>query len=101
MVLPSSHQETSGATSLLSPERGCFLKKIFLNDVEWIDQLKLRAAFGLAGNNRIDNDMWRYLYSVNSTGGPGFGESTQFGEQWYGNQGNTTFANKDIKWETT
>ena len=73
----------------------------FLNDVEWIDQLKLRAAFGLAGNNRIDNDMWRYLYSVNSTGGPGFGESTQFGEQWYGNQGNTTFANKDIKWETT
>ncbi|WP_462356699.1 SusC/RagA family TonB-linked outer membrane protein, partial [Phocaeicola coprocola] len=73
----------------------------FLNDVEWIDQLKLRAAFGLAGNNRIDNDMWRYLYSVNSTGGPGFGESTQFGEQWYGNQGNTTFANKDIKLETT
>ena len=73
----------------------------FLNDVEWIDQLKLRAAVGLAGNNRIDNDMWRYLYSVNSTGGPGFGESTQFGEQWYGNQGNTTFANKDIKWETT
>ena len=53
----------------------------FLNDVEWIDQLKLRAAVGLAGNNRIDNDMWRYLYSVNSTGGPGFGESTQFGEQ--------------------
>ena len=73
----------------------------FLNDVEWIDQLKLRAAVGLAGNNRIDNDMWRYLYSVNSTGGPGFGESTQFGEQWYGNQGSTTFANKDIKWETT
>lgn len=73
----------------------------FLNDVEWIDQLKLRAAIGLAGNNRIDNDMWRYLYSVNSTGGPGFGESTQFGEQWYGNQGSTTFANKDIKWETT
>ena len=73
----------------------------FLNDVEWIDQLKLRAAVGLAGNNRIDNDMWRYLYSVNSTGGPGFGESTQFGEQWYGNQGGTTFANKDIKWETT
>ena len=73
----------------------------FLNDVEWIDQLKLRAAVGLAGNNRIDNDMWRYLYTVNSTGGPGFGESTQFGEQWYGNQGSTTFANKDIKWETT
>lgn len=45
--------------------------------------------------------LWRYLYTVNSTGGPGFGEATQFGEQWYGNQGGTTFANKNIKWETT
>ena len=59
----------------------------FLDDIEWLEQLKIRAAVGLAGNNRIDNDMWRYLYSINSTGGPGFGEATQFGEQWYGNQG--------------
>lgn len=73
----------------------------FLKDTEWLEQLKLRVAVGLAGNNRIDNDMWRYLYSVNSTGGPGFGEATQFGEQWYGNQGGNKFANKDIKWETT
>ena len=72
-----------------------------MEDIKWIDQLKLRAAIGLAGNNRISDDMWRYLYTVNSTGGPGFGEATQFGEQWYGNQGGTTFANKNIKWETT
>lgn len=68
----------------------------FMEDIKWIDQLKLRAAIGLAGNNRISDDMWRYLYTVNSTGGPGFGEATQFGEQWYGNQGGTTFANKNI-----
>ncbi len=73
----------------------------FLDDIEWLEQLKIRAAVGLAGNNRIDNDMWRYLYSINSTGGPGFGEATQFGEQWYGNQGGDKFANKGIKWETT
>lgn len=73
----------------------------FMNDINWIDQLKIRAAVGISGNNNIGSDMWRYLYSINSTGGPGFGESTQFGEQWYGNQGGTTFANKDIKWETT
>jgi len=73
----------------------------FLKDVKWINQLKLRAAIGKSGNNNIDNDMWRYLYSINSTGGPGFGEATQFGEQWYGNRGGATFANKDIKWETT
>ena len=37
----------------------------FLDDIEWLEQLKIRAAVGLAGNNRIDNDMWRYLYSIN------------------------------------
>ncbi len=73
----------------------------FMDSMPWIDQLKLRAAIGLAGNNRIDNNLWRSLYDINSTGGPGFGESTQFGEQWYGNQGGAKFANRDIKWETT
>lgn len=73
----------------------------FMEDVEWVDQLKLRAAIGKAGNNNINNDLWRYLYAINSTGGPGFGEATQFGEQYYGNNGGNQFANKDIKWETT
>ena len=73
----------------------------FLKDVKWIDQLKLRAAFGLAGNNRIDNDMWRVLYAINSEGGPGFGEVTNLGDQYYGNNGGSQFSNKDIKWETT
>ncbi len=36
----------------------------FMKDVEWISQLKLRAAFGLAGNNRINSDMWRILYNL-------------------------------------
>lgn len=73
----------------------------FMKNVEWISQLKLRAAFGLAGNNRIDSDMWRILYNINSTGGPGFGEQTQYGEKYYGNNGGATFSNEKIKWETT
>ena len=73
----------------------------FLNHLEWINHLKLRAAIGMSGNNNIDDDQWRYLYAINSVGGPGFGETTQFGEQWYGNKGGNTFANKDIRWETT
>ena len=72
-----------------------------MKKIDWISQLKIRAAFGLAGNNRIDNDMWRVLYAINSTGGPGFGEVTQFGEQYYGNNGGARFSNEDIKWETT
>lgn len=73
----------------------------FMKNVEWISQLKLRAAFGLAGNNRIDSDMWRILYNINSTGGPGLGEQTQYGEKYYGNNGGATFSNEEIKWETT
>lgn len=73
----------------------------FMKNISWINNLKIRAAFGLSGNNRINNDMWRQLYAINSTGGPGFGEVTQFGEQYYGNNGGSKFANHNIKWETT
>ncbi len=74
-------------------------KEKFLKDVKWIDQLKLRLAIGLSGNNRIGDDLWRYLYSISATGGPGFGEATALGEPYYvvGN----TLPNEAIKWETT
>ena len=73
----------------------------FLENNEVISNLKLRAAIGLAGNNRIDDDQWRFLYSVNATGGPGFGEATQYGEQWFGVSDGKKFPNTKIKWETT
>lgn len=71
----------------------------FLKDVEWIDQLKFRAAYGLAGNNAIKDDLWRYLYTVGTKGGPAFGETVKDGQLFY--QGPGSFPNKDIKWETT
>ena len=73
----------------------------FMKDVEWISQLKLRAAIGMAGNNRIDADLYRELYAINSTGGPGFGEVTSLGEQYYANNSGDQFYNHEIKWETT
>lgn len=73
----------------------------FMDDLKsWLSVFKLRAAYGLTGNNRIDSDKWRPLYAINSTGGPGFGESVQYGDKWYGNAGGSSFSNKDIKWET-
>ena len=73
----------------------------FMKNIKWISQLKIRAAYGLAGNNRISDDMWRVLYKINSEGGPGFGETTELGAQYYGNNGGSSFTNRDIKWETT
>ena len=71
----------------------------FLKNVKWIDQLKIRAAFGLAGNNNISDDLWRYLYTVSVEGGPGFGEERQYGEMYYSSP--STYPNTGIKWETT
>lgn len=73
----------------------------FLQDNNVISNLKLRAAIGMAGNNNISDDMWRYLYAVNTSGGPGFSETTENGEQWYGNSDGNRFPNTKIKWETT
>ena len=71
----------------------------FMKNVAWISQLKLRAAIGLAGNNNIDGDMFRLLYDINSTGGPGFGETTTNGEKYYALP--SSAPNPATKWETT
>jgi len=76
-------------------------KEGFFREGSFVSNLKLRVAYGLAGNNDIGNDRWRYLYVVNSTGGPGFGEVTENGQQWYGTASGSQFPNEKIKWETT
>lgn len=75
----------------------------FMKDVKWINQLKLRAAFGLAGNNRIDADLYRYLYTIAANGGPGFGEGATgtLGSGYYAAPGTKNYPNEKIKWETT
>jgi hypothetical protein len=70
-----------------------------MKNVKWITNLKLRVAFGLAGNNNIDADLWRYRYTISNEGGPGFGEQRQYGEMYYSSP--SLYPNKDIKWETT
>lgn len=72
-------------------------------EADWVNQLKIRAAFGLTGNNRIEDDLWRPLYKLTSTGGPGFGEVTKYGEKHYLNTSGGSekeLANRDVKWET-
>ena len=73
----------------------------FMKNVKWVNNLKLRFAIGLSGNNRIGADRWRYLYAINATGGPGFGESTTDGEKFYASSDSKVLPNPDIKWETT
>lgn len=76
-------------------------KEDFLKDVSAISELKLRAAIGKSGNNRIADDMWRYQYEISASGGPGWGELTENGYEYYLNTGGNTLPNPKIKWETT
>lgn len=72
-------------------------------NVGWMNQLKIRAAIGMTGNNRINDDLWRPLYKLTSTGGPGFGEATTYGEKHYLNVSGgdeKELANRNVKWET-
>lgn len=73
----------------------------FMASQSLFSMLKYRVAFGKAGNNRITDDMWRYQYVINTTGGPGWGEKDQNGYEYYANSGGNTFPNNKIKWETT
>ncbi len=52
----------------------------FLADVSWIDMLKLRASYGVAGNNQIGDFRWlstleQRNYNLNGTIEPGYRES--------------------------
>ena len=66
----------------------------FMENVHWLDQLKLRGGYGVLGNQEIDN----YLYSSTITTGINYPD---------GNGGllqgafPKNFANPDIKWEET
>ncbi|TJZ59922.1 TonB-dependent receptor [Sphingobacterium olei] len=73
----------------------------FMANQDVFTQLKLRAAIGKSGNNRITDDMWRYQYGINTGGGPGWGELNDIGFEYYGNTGGSTLPNPDIRWETT
>ncbi|AKD03084.1 TonB-dependent receptor [Pontibacter korlensis] len=39
----------------------------FIQDIDWVDQLKLRASYGVNGNAGIGNFSWRRLYGYSYT----------------------------------
>ena len=60
----------------------------FLKDVDWIEDLKLRASYGLTGTQNIGDQMYRTLYTPYNYAGNNALIPTQLG-------------NPAVKWETT
>lgn len=69
----------------------------FMKKLKVISNLKLRVSMGEAGNNRMDDDMWRALYGLSSAKPIGFGEVPQPFYQ----PSSSVLYNPDLKWETT
>ncbi len=82
----------------------------FMSDINWIDNLKLRASWGQTGNQEIDN-IARYTLYVSNYGEAGFGgqsygtsydiEGTNGGQQLASGFKRNQLGNDDLKWETT
>jgi TonB-linked SusC/RagA family outer membrane protein len=63
----------------------------------WLSNLKLRASYGAAGNNRIGDDLWKLTYGT-----------TTSGKDYYVNEvlqsrlvPGSVMSNPDLRWETT
>lgn len=66
----------------------------FMENVPFINDLKLRASMGSSGNNRIDNDQFRTTFGTNVS-------SYAFEEAVTPGIAPLQLANPKIKWETT
>jgi TonB-dependent starch-binding outer membrane protein SusC len=69
----------------------------FMSNVKFVNDLKVRVSYGEAGNNRINNDLWRVLFAPTDFRPIGFGDVSQ---SYYGYRSNL-LPNPAIKWETT
>ena len=82
----------------------------FMENVGWLDDLKLRASWGRTGNQEIDN-IARYTLYVSNYGEAGFGgqsygtsydiAGTNGGQQLASGFKRNQLGNDDLKWETT
>ena len=82
----------------------------FMRDINWIDNLKIRASWGQTGNQEISNIARYTLYESNygeaNFGGQSYGTSydiagTNGGQQLPSGYKRNQLGNDDLKWETT
>lgn len=70
-------------------------EEAFLKDVNWVNNLKLRASYGETGNDEIlDSDGYSDYYPYQTLYALGYKNGTEAGSYF------TVIANPDLKWET-
>ena len=69
----------------------------FMEHIKFVNDLKLRASFGVVGNNNIASDQWRVLFAPSTTRPYGAGDIYNP----YYTFASSQLTNPEIKWETT
>ncbi|WP_205461870.1 TonB-dependent receptor [Mangrovibacterium lignilyticum] len=70
----------------------------FLQDVSWLDNLKLRLSYGAAGSDNINPGLWKETWESGSSSNIHYPINGDIGT-YYAPEG--LLANPDLKWETT
>ena len=65
----------------------------FLNDIVWLDNLKIRGSWGKLGNQNIGDYPYQATYTFN--------QNYTFGGNIYSGIANTSLVDSDISWEST
>ncbi len=70
----------------------------FLQDVSWLNNLKLRFSLGTSGNDRISSDLYIKMYKLGDRNkSAGWGEQNTYFYEYQ----NRYPVNPDVKWEST
>lgn len=69
----------------------------FMDNVDFLSELKFRLSYGEAGNNRIPDNAWRRTYRIESNRPIGFGDQPQA----YWTSASRNLINPELQWETT
>ncbi len=72
-------------------------EKFMEGSEKWLSNLKLRLSYGASGNNRISNDLYRYVYGTSTPSKP-YGIN---GEQQVIMKPSSALPNPNLQWETT
>lgn len=70
----------------------------FMQNLSFLDELKLRVSYGETGNDRIPANATKFLFEANTNNGPGMGTNAY--NAYYSPEGSTLY-NPNIIWETT
>jgi TonB-dependent starch-binding outer membrane protein SusC len=71
----------------------------FMEDLSWLDDLKLRVSYGEVGNDAISSDQWSQLWEAESDTRWQYGINNILRPSY--DLASGQMANRDLKWETT